>query len=501
MTGERAAVVSLRGRVGSEVVLEGWLYNKRGSKRLQFLEVRDGSGIVQCVVSRSDVSSGDWDRAVSLTQESAVRIGGCVVEDARQFGGVEVHVRAIEVISLADPYPIRPKEHGVEFLMERRHLWLRSRRQWAVLRVRNRVIMSIHEFFQEQGFLQMDAPILTGSAVEGTSTLFEIDYFGSPAYLTQSGQLHGEAMAMALGKIYTFGPTFRAEKSKTRRHLTEFWMIEPEMAFYDLDMNMELAEDFVVRLVGDALRDCKDELQLLQRDTAPLEAVSKPFPRISYSKAVALLRSRETQEFLDKRQEELAREGAELRGEQKELLGASGQVKEWKRRKMQARAIAINKRLSELEEELRNIPQWRRSARDFAWGGDFGGSDETLLTWHFDRPIIVHRYPAAIKAFYMKRDPEDDRIALGMDVLAPEGYGEVIGGGERATDLRFLERQVERHNLPREAFEWYFDLRRYGSVPHSGFGLGLERTVSWICGLEHIRETIPFPRTLGRLSP
>ncbi len=501
MTGERAAIASLGGRVGSEVVLEGWLYNKRGSKRLQFLEVRDGSGIVQCVVSRSDVGSGDWERALAATQESALRIGGSVVQDDRQIGGVELHVRAVEIISVAEPYPIRPKDHGVDFLMERRHLWLRSKRQWAVLRVRNRVIMSIHEFYQEQGFLQMDAPILTGSAVEGTSTLFAIDYFGDPAYLTQSGQLHGEAMAMAFGKIYTFGPTFRAEKSKTRRHLTEFWMIEPEMAFYDLDMNMDLAEDFVVRLVGDALRDCKAELEMLNRDTAQLEAVRKPFPRISYSEAVELLRSGETQRLLDKRQEGLEKDRAALCAEREELQRTTGQAKEWKRRKMQARAIDVNKQLGAIEEELRNFPQWRESARDFVWGGDFGGSDETLLTWHFDRPIIIHRYPAAVKAFYMKRDPEDDRIALGMDVLAPEGYGEVIGGGERATDLEFLKRQVELHKLPREAFEWYFDLRRYGSVPHSGFGLGLERTVSWICGLEHIRETIPFPRTLGRLSP
>ncbi len=501
MTGERVTVASLGEHVGCAVVLEGWLYNKRSSKGLQFLVLRDGTGIVQCVASRQELGAPCWEVAESATQESAVRVSGYVVEDNRQVGGVEVHIEDLEIIAQAEPYPIRPKEHGVEFLMERRHLWLRSRRQWAVLRVRNRVIMSIHEFFQERGFLQMDAPILTGSAVEGTSTLFELDYFGAPAYLTQSGQLHGEAMAMAFGKIYTFGPTFRAEKSKTRRHLTEFWMIEPEMAFYDLDMNMELAEAFVIRVVRDALRDCPEELGVLRRNTGPLEAVKKPFPRLTYTEAVALLHSEATRDLLDERQDRLGRECVLLTEEQDGQRRIYGQVKEWKRRRLQAREIEINKRLNEIEEELRNIPEWRRSARDFEWGRDFGGSDETLLTWHFDRPIIVHRYPAAVKAFYMKRDPEDERIALGMDVLAPEGHGEVIGGGERATDLGFLERQVEAHNLPREAFEWYFDLRRYGSVPHSGFGLGLERTVAWICGLDHIRETIPFPRLLGRISP
>jgi asparaginyl-tRNA synthetase len=347
----------------------------------------------------------------------------------------------------------------------------------------------------------MDAPILTGNAVEGTTTLFAIDYFGQPAYLTQSGQLHGEAMAMAFGKIYTFGPTFRAEKSKTRRHLTEFWMIEPEMAFYDLAMNMDLAEDFLVRLVGDALRDCRTELEVLERDLTPLARVQKPFPRMTYSEAVDLLRSDETLALLDQREAAAHDEQARLLAEHKENQKNYGQAKKWQKRKIDEREIEINQRLGEIEEDLRNIPQWRISAQQFEWGGDFGGSDETLLTLHYDRPIIVHRYPAPVKAFYMKRDPDDDRLALGMDVLAPEGYGEIIGGGERATDLAFLERQVADHNLPPEAFEWYFDLRRYGSVPHSGFGLGLERTVSWICRLDHIRETIPFPRMLSRLAP
>lgn len=494
-------IENLAAHEGRTVTVKGWLYNKRGSKGLYFLVVRDGSGLVQAVVSEEQVDAASWQAADEATQESALALKGQVVADERQVGGFELQVTEVALLSKAEDYPITPKEHGIEFLMDRRHLWLRSRRQWAIMRVRNRIIMSIHHFFQERGFVQMDAPILTGNAVEGTSTLFGIDYFGEPAYLTQSGQLHGEAMAMAMGKIYTFGPTFRAEKSKTRRHLTEFWMIEPEMAFYDLDMNMDLAEAFLVRIASDVLKECRTELEVLERDTTALEAIQAPFPRLSYSEAVDLLRSDETMQMLDMRLAALQEEEQTLTAEREENQKNYGQAKKWQKRKFDAREIEINKRLGEIEEALRYIPQWRESARTFEWGGDFGGSDETVLTWHFDRPLIVHRYPAAVKAFYMKRDPEDDRLALGMDVLAPEGYGEIIGGGERATDLAFLEKQVAEHELPPEVFDWYFDLRRYGSVPHAGFGLGLERTVTWICGLDHLRETIPFPRLLGRISP
>ncbi|WP_457651810.1 asparagine--tRNA ligase [Rhodocaloribacter sp.] len=486
---------------GETVTLKGWLYNKRGSKGLFFLILRDGTGLAQCVVAKDAVDEASWAAAEAATRESALVVTGTVRRDERQVGGYEVQAASVKLLHKAEDYPITPKEHGVEFLMNHRHLWLRSRRQWAVLRIRNRVIMSIHNFFQEQGFVQMDAPILTGNAVEGTSTLFEIDYFGDKAYLTQSGQLHGEAMAMAFGKIYTFGPTFRAEKSKTRRHLTEFWMIEPEMAFYDLDMNMELAEDLLSRIVADALRECRTELEVLGRDLAPLERVQPPFPRLSYDEAVALLRSDETAEMLERRMAALREEEQALEAELAANKKRYGQAKKSEKRRLDAREIEIRKRMAEIEEALRNLPKWMESARTFEWGGDFGGSDETVLTWHFDRPIIVHRYPAAVKAFYMKRDPEDERLALGMDVLAPEGYGEIIGGGERATDLAFLEKQVAEHNLPPEVFKWYFDLRRYGSVPHSGFGLGLERTVSWICGISHLREAIPFPRLIDRLYP
>lgn len=496
-----ASIDQLKDFEGQEVAVKGWLYNKRASKGLDFLILRDGTGLVQCVVNEEEVDESSWHAAENASQESSFVVVGTVRADERQVGGYEVQATSVELLGASEDYPITPKEHGIEFLMEHRHLWLRSRRPWAIMRIRNRLIMAIHEFFQARGFLQMDAPILTGNAVEGTSTLFEIDYFGDKAYLTQSGQLYGEAMALAFGKIYTFGPTFRAEKSKTRRHLTEFWMIEPEMAFFDLDMNMDLAEDFLVHVVGAVLEGCSEELEVLERDTAPLERVQKSFPRISYSDAVELLRSAETASMLDGRVAALQEEEQRLQSELEENGAEYGQAKKWRKRQIDAREIEIHQRLGEIAEDLRNIPRWKESAAAFEWGNDFGGSDETVLTWHFDRPIIVHRYPAQVKAFYMKRDPEDDRLALGMDVLAPEGYGEIVGGGERATDLQFLEAQIEEHKLPREVFGWYLDLRRYGSVPHAGFGLGLERTLTWICGIDHVRETIPFPRMMARLEP
>jgi asparaginyl-tRNA synthetase len=487
--------------VGETVTLKGWLYNARSSGNLYFLELRDGTGLVQCVVGKDDVDEVSWRDTEALAQEAALEVEGSVVEDERQYGGVEVQVDRVRKISSSDEYPITPKEHGVDFLMNNRHVWLRSRGPWATLRIRNRIIQAIHSFFQEQGFVQMDAPVFTGNAVEGTSTLFETEYFDEQAYLTQSGQLHGEAMAMAFGKIYTFGPTFRAEKSKTRRHLTEFWMVEPEMAFYDLEMDMDLAEAFIVHIVDDVLENCRRELGALGRDLEPLENVKPPFPRLSYDEAVELLRSDETARMLDERIEQLREERRALEEELAANEKKYGQVKKHVRRRLDEREIEINKRLREIEERLRNLPAWKTSARTFEWGSDFGGSDETVLTWHFDRPIIVHRYPASVKAFYMKRDPEDDRLAMAMDVLAPEGFGEIIGGGERATDITYLKQQIDDHGLPQEVFEWYLDLRRYGTVPHSGFGLGLERTVGWLCNSEHVRETIPFPRMLGRLHP
>lgn len=492
----------LSDHVDETVTLKGWVYNYRSSKNLYFLELRDGSGICQCVVSKDDVSEATWEAADSLRQESSLEVTGSVVEDERSIGGYELQVDEIQVIQVAEDYPITPKEHGVEFLMENRHLWLRSQRQWAAMRVRNEIIYAIHTFFQERGFVQMDAPIFTGNAAEGTTNLFETNYFDEEAYLTQSGQLYGEAMAMAHGLIYTFGPTFRAEKSKTRRHLTEFWMIEPEMAFYDLEMDMDLAEDFIKFIVKRVLERRPKELEILERDTEGLQrTVENGFPRISYSEAVETLKSEETADMLDEMSESRKEEREELADERKEIEKEHGSAKKWRKAQIDQRIKEISARVDQIEEDLRNIPTWKESALNFSWGEDFGGSDETLLTMKFDTPIIVHRYPAEVKAFYMKRDPEDERLALAMDVLAPEGYGEIVGGSEREDSLEVLKKRIAEHDLPEDVFGWYLDLRKYGSVPHSGFGLGLERTVAWLCGLSHVRETIPFPRMLGRLTP
>jgi len=426
-------VEDLRKHVGAEVVLKGWLYNMAGKGKLHFLQIRDGSGIVQGVMSKAEVGDEIFARAGTLKQEASIIVTGTVREDARSPIGVEIGVKDLTIVAQpTQDFPISPKDHGTAFLMEQRHLWLRSRKQVAVLRVRAEIIRQIRNYFDSRGFTLMDAPIFTPSACEGTSNLFEVDYFDDKAYLTQSGQLYGEAGAMALGRIYTFGPTFRAEKSKTRRHLTEFWMVEPEVAFMDLDGDMDLAEDFLVEVVKGVLANRKPELQILERDLTKLENVQKPFPRIRYEEAIEIL---------------------------------------------------------------------QKKGKDAKFGDDFGADEETAISEQFDRPVMIHRYPAAIKAFYMKRDPNDPRVALAVDVIAPDGYGEIIGGAQREDDLKNLEDRIAEHNLPREAFEWYLDLRRYGSVPHAGFGLGVERTVQWICGLHHVRETIPFPRLMGKIEP
>ena len=486
---------------GKNVTLKGWVYNIRTSKKLVFLIVRDGTGLCQTVVAKEDVPDQVWELAMSLQQESAIEITGRVNADDRSIGGYELHVSDLSLVSQAEDYPITPKEHGVEFLMEHRHLWLRSRKQWAAMRVRNTIIYGLHRFFQDRGFIQMDAPIFTGNAAEGTTNLFETDYFDRKAYLTQSGQLYGEAMAMAHGKIYTFGPTFRAEKSKTRRHLTEFWMIEPEMAYYDLAMNMDLAEEMVSFVVSEVLRQNRDELEILDRDIARLEKIKAPFPRISYTEAVERLNSKDMQDKLDEMEADRKKEAEVLKEELSSLDTEFGQAKKGRKFQIDRRRGEINARIDQIEEDLRNIPVWKKSALKKKWGEDFGGSDETLLTMDEDTPVMVYGYPAEVKAFYMKRDPENEDIALGVDMLAPEGYGEIIGGGQREEDLEILKKRLQEHNLPEEQFRWYLDLRRYGTVPHSGFGLGLERTVAWLCGLKHVRETIPFPRMMGRLYP
>lgn len=419
--------------VGKEVSIKGWLYNKRSSGKVKFLILRDGTGMLQCVVFKGNVSEEDFELAGNLGQEASLEVIGKVKEEPRAVGGYELDCTEVKLIGESTDYPITPKEHGIEFLMDHRHLWLRSKRQAAILKVRHRVIKAIRDFFDSRDFTLFDPPIITPNACEGTSTLFETEYFDlGPAYLTQSGQLYAEAGAMALGRVYTFGPTFRAEKSKTRRHLTEFWMVEPEVAFNDLNDNMDLAEEFLEYVVQTTLKDCVVELEILERDTTSLQRVKRPFPRVSYDEAVEIL---------------------------------------------------------------------KRKGHEFEWGNDFGGPDETIISEEFDRPVMVHRYPAEVKAFYMKRDPENQKLALAVDVLAPEGYGEIIGGSQREDNLDLLIERIKEHNLPQEFFEWYLDLRRYGSVPHSGFGLGLERTVSWICGLEHLREAIPFARMIYRNTP
>ena len=439
------ATSDLSAHVGGTVALRGWLYNKRSSGKLHFLELRDGFGTVQCVMAKSDVGEEVFAAADKVTQESVIEVTGEVKAHPKRAGVFEVVASGFRLLGPTNgEYPISPKEHGTDFLMDHRHLWLRSRRQHAILRVRHTIIQAIRDFFDGRGFTLVDAPIFTPNACEGTSTLFQTDYHGDPAYLTQSGQLYMEAAAAAFGKAYCFGPTFRAEKSKTRRHLAEFWMVEPEVAFMDLAGDMDLAEDFLCFIVERVLERRRPELAVLERDVGKLEAVKKPFPRIRYDEAVAILN--------------------ESRAEKRKTAGEA-------------------------------------EVSDFPWGEDLGGEDETIISSRYDRPVMIHRYPAQVKAFYMKRDPTDARLALCVDVLAPEGYGEVIGGGQREDDLATLERAIEAHKLPPEAFSWYLDLRRYGTFPHAGFGLGVERSVAWICGLPHVRETIPFPRMLNRLSP
>ncbi len=429
---QRYTIETIDRHVGEEITLEGWVAAKRSSGKIQFLQLRDGTGFIQCVVSVSDVGQDTFDLVSTLTQESAVRVTGVARADDRAPSGFELQATGVELVSLAEDYPITPKEHGTSFLMDHRHLWIRSSRQFAALRIRSTVMTAARRYFDERGYLQLDTPILTPSACEGTTTLFETEYFGEKAYLTQSGQLYNEATALAFGRVYCCGPSLRAEKAKTRRHLIEFWQIEPEMAFADLDEVMEVAEDLVTEVVASVLEERRYELDILERDTALLEGVKPPFPRMTYDEAVEKL---------------------------------------------------------------------REAGSDFAWGDDFGAEDETVLSGIHDRPVLVHRYPRTVKPFYMESDPDDERLSLSVDMLAPEGYGEIVGGGQRLTDADELKRRMDEEGMSEQDYGWYLDLRKYGSVPHGGFGMGIERVVTWICGISHLRETIPFPRMLSRLRP
>lgn len=502
-------IKDLHKKEGEIAKLQGWVANKRESKTICFLNMRDGSGLCQCIVNVDEVGEEQFTLAKSLTQESSFEVEGKIVKDERQLGGFEMHVTSLQVLSIAEEYPISNKEHGVEFLMDRRHLWLRSQRQWAIMRVRNTIIFAIHKFFQQEGFVQMDAPIFTGNACEGTTDLFETEFYGETAYLSQSGQLYGEAMAMAMGKIYTFGPTFRAEKSKTRRHLSEFWMIEPEMAFHDIFQNMDLIENFLQFVIDDVLKNCQKELDIVGRDKEKLALAKEKFVRLSYDDAVALLKGEkdiEGRNSIKLLQSDLAAANIKIEENEKDIAEREVLINTQGTKKgiinfNKNKVAQLKSELIDLQEETKNIPQWITSAENFKYGSDFGGSDETVLTRLYDVPVMVFDWPHEVKAFYLKRNPEDKRFARGVDVLAPEGYGEIIGGGERETDAEMLKEKIKEHNLPMEEFEWYLDLRRFGSVPHAGFGLGLERLVAYICKLPHVRETIPFPRMYGRLKP
>ena len=509
MSVDQINIEHLPQHIGKSVTLKGWVSNKREGKGIAFIVLRDGTGYCQCVVTGDNSGLEQLETAQSTSLETSVIIQGLVKSDDKQIGGIEVEVSEISIVGNSTDYPISKKEHGVEFLMDKRHLWLRSSRQWAIMRIRNTIIFSIHKYFQDQGFVQMDAPIFTGNACEGTSTLFETDFYGAPAYLSQSGQLYGEAMAMAMGKIYTFGPTFRAEKSKTRRHLSEFWMIEPEMAFYDIFQNMDTIEGMLQAVVKDVLKQCKPELEQIGRDTEALESSLKAFPRMTYDEAVAIIKGEKTvngkrsidllEEDLKNAENRLTEIDAEIKDREEQI--AAGGMKKGQINFFTNKINQLKQEKADVEEDLRNIPQWLSSAKNFEYGNDFGGSDETVLTKLFDCPVMVYDWPHEVKAFYLKRNPEDTRFARGVDVLAPEGYGEIVGGGERETNVEQLVEKIKEHELPMEAFEWYLDLRRYGSVPHSGFGLGLERVVAWVCKLKHVREAIPFPRMYGRLTP
>ena len=506
----QTTIIYLSQHEGNIVQLKGWVANNRTGKGLVFVVLRDGSGYTQCVVDTNEVAEEQFEAAKRLTQESAVSMTGTIVKDERQIGGYEMQVTAVNVHQIAEEYPVSNKAHGVDFLMNKRHLWLRSKKQWAVARIRNRTKYAIHSFFQERDFIQTDAPILTGNACEGTTELFATQFYKEDleAYLSQSGQLYAEATAMAHGKVYTFGPCFRAEKSVTPRHLSEFWMIEPEMAYYDLEKNMELIEEFIKYLVNDIAENCSAELDILERDRTLFDNINKPFPRITYEDAVKVIRGEKEidgrnplkllAEDLEKVKQSLGEKRSQV-AENETLL--KGSMKKGKRNYLQNKVDVLKGEIKKLEDEERNIPKWIESASNFVMGDDFGAVDERVLTRLYETPIMVYKWPKAIKAFYMKTYEDDPEYVKGVDVLAPEGFGEVVGGAERESDFQTLHDAIIKHELPMEAFEWYLDLRRYGSVPHAGFGLGFERTVMWLSGVPHIRETIPFPRYYGRLFP
>ncbi len=498
-----ATIDRLCDHVGREVTLQGWLYNSRSSGKLVFLVVRDGTGLCQCVVERNDQCEPFFEDAKRLPQEASLRVTGLVRAEPRAPGGHELAVTGLAVLQAEHGYPITLKPHGIEFLMKHRHLHFRSRRQWHILRVRHTLIDEIRGYFNRHGYTLIDTPIFAPAAGEGAQTLFQVDYFGEPVYLAQTGQLYVEAACMAFGKVYCFGPTFRAEKSKTRRHLTEFWMVEPEIAYADLDAVIAVAEDFICSIVERILREHRADLEFLGRDIAALEKIRKPFFRLAHAEVADILHGPQARDLL---QRDLAAKTARLNEvrrliTEKEEKEKSAGVKQWERDKLVAEVHDLREELADLEVDVQNIPHHMELAANFDPGGDLGGSDETIISRLHDRPVFVTHYPRACKAFYMKRNDQDPTRCNNVDLLAPEGYGEIIGGSQREDDLAALQQRVHEEGLSPADYEWYFDLRRWGSVPHGGFGLGVERTVAWLCGLKHIRETIPFPRMMGRFYP
>jgi asparaginyl-tRNA synthetase len=498
----RTTIARLGEHVGATVTLCGWLYNSRGSGKIWFIILRDGSGLCQCVIEKTDANAEIFERLRKLGQESSLTITGEVLKDERATGGYEIRVSDASIVAEAHDYPITPKPHGVEFLMKNRHLWFRSKRQWHILRIRATVIDAIRSFFNTNGFTLIDTPIFAPAAGEGAQTLFKVDYFGEPVFLAQTGQLYVESAAMALGKVYCFGPTFRAEKSKTRRHLTEFWMVEPEIAYASLDDVIAVAEDFVCSVVQRVLRDHREDLVELGRNLEELEAIKKPFYRLTYTEAADLLHGPRARALLENDLAVKNARLAEIDAKIPELEAtAKGGGKQWQKDKAAAEVIELREERSELAEQVKNIPHHMELAANFEWGGDLGGSDETIISRLHDRPVFVTHYPRGVKAFYMRQDRGDGRVVENFDLLAPQGFGEIIGGSAREEELDRLVTRMKEEHLPQEDYEWYLDLRRYGSVPHGGFGLGVERTVCWICNLKHIREAIPYARMMGKFYP
>jgi len=493
-------ISELKNNVAKEVTLAGWLYNSRASGKIQFLILRDGTGLCQCVAEKGKVPDELFEQLKRLGQESSLTVTGTVRADQRSVGGYELAVTDAKIISPADGYPITPKSHGVDFLLKHRHLHLRSQRQWCIGKIRHTVIDAIRRFFNDNGFTLIDTPILTATAGEEVQTLFAVDYFGQPLHLAQTGQLYVEAAAMSFGKVYCFGPTFRAERSKTRRHLTEFWMVEPEVAFIDLKGLLELAENFVAFIAAGVLQNNKNELETLGVDAAALEKIKPPFYRLTYTEAVDILTSQRTRDFLAEQIKDLHHQKQQLETKISELeKQQADNLKQWQKDKIAAELIELRSDVTETNTQIENNPKHAKLAAEFQWGKDLGGSDETIISQMHDKPVFVTHYPKQAKAFYMKTDGDNEKVVLNFDLLAPAGFGEIIGGSIREDDYDRLVARINEQNLNIENYKWYLDLRKYGSVPHGGFGLGVERTIAWLTGEPHIRQCIPFPRMMDKV--